>query len=206
VAKLPNPPARLDTPAELIEISAGTLLWHIYRAGGRHPASWNGFRSYGPVATGRFDHHEPPPHDDLSRSIYYVSDSAATAIVETYQDTRVIDRMDRDPWLVAFELESDFVALDLTGGWPTRAGASQAIASGRRDVARAWSRLIWSEYGDVRGIWYPSAMAGGGRNLAAFERGQSNLPDHPSLNLPLSHPGLLADLNRIATEYGYNLR
>jgi hypothetical protein len=143
VAKLPNPPARLDTPPELIDIPAGTLMWRVYRAGGRHPASWNAFRSYGPVATGRFDHHEPPPHDDPSRSIFYASNIVEAAIVETYQDSRVIDRLHEEPWLVAYELESDVVALDLTDAWPTRAGASQAIASERRDVARAWSRLIW---------------------------------------------------------------
>lgn len=168
--------------------------------------AWNGFRSYGPVATARFDHHEPPPHVDATRSIYYASNTVEGAIAETYQDTRVIDRLDGEPWLAAFELEFDFVALDLTGAWPTRAGASQAIASGRRNAARAWSRLIWSHYPDVEGIWYPSAMSGGTRNLAAFERGQRKLPDYPALNLPLTHPGLLADLNRMAAKYGYNLR
>jgi hypothetical protein len=127
------------------------------------------------------------------------------SIAETYQDTRLIDRVDGEPWLAAFELEVDLIALDLTGSWPTRAGASQAIATGRRSVSRAWSRLIWSQYRDIHGIWYPSAMSGGTRNLAAFERGQAELPNNPALNVPLAHPGLLADLNRIADKYGYGL-
>jgi RES domain-containing protein len=206
VAKLPNPPARLDPPPEPITIPEGSLLWRLYRAGGRHPMTWNGFRSYGPIATARFDHQEPPPHEDPSRAIYYASNTAEGAIVETYQDTRVVDRLDGEPWLAAFELASNFIALDLTGAWPTRAGASQAIASGQRNVARAWSRLIWSQYGDIDWIWYPSAMSGNTRNLAAFERGRRMLPDYPVLNVPLSHPGLLADLNRIAARYGYGLR
>jgi hypothetical protein len=206
VTKLPNPPPRIDTPAETITIPEGTLLWRIYRAGGRHPITWNGFRSYGPVATARFDHHDPPPHVDPVRSIHYSSSDVDGAVAETFQDTRLIDRLHEEPWLAAFELEFDFVALDLTGTWPTRAGASHAIASGRRDTARAWSRRIWTQYTNVDGIWYPSAMSGGARNLAAFERAESKLPNYPALNLPLSHPGLLADLNRIAARHGYGLR
>lgn len=42
-----------------------------------------------------------------------------------------------EPWVVGFELELDLVALDLSGLWPTRAGASMAIATGRRDTAQA---------------------------------------------------------------------
>jgi RES domain len=160
VGKLPYPPARLVIPALSITIEEGTLLWRVYRAGGRHPMTWNGFRSFGPIATGRFDHHGLPPSEDPVRAMYYASDSAAGAIVETFQDSRFIDRLDREPWIVAFELRDDFVGLDLTGAWPTLAGASQAISSGRRDIARAWSRLIWGEYEDVDGLWYPSAMAG----------------------------------------------
>lgn len=181
-------------------------MWRVYRAGGRHPTTWNGFRSYGPIATARFDHHEQPPRLDPDRSILYASSDIQGALAETYQDTRLIDRVDDEPWLVAFELALDVVALDLTGEWPTRAGASQAIASGRRNVARAWSRLIWEEYRDIDGIWYPSSMAGGTHSLAAFERGQSKVPRNPALNLPLSHPGLLVDLNRIAARFAYSLR
>ncbi len=189
-----------------ITIQEGTLLWRVYRAGGRHPMTWNGFRSFGPIATARFDHHGLPPSEDPVRAIYYASDSAAGAIVETFQDSRFIDRLDREPWIVAFELGDDFVGLDLTGAWPTLAGASQAISSGRRDIARAWSRLIWGEYEDLDGLWYPSAMAGGAHDLAAFERARPKIPDHPALNLPLAHPGLEADLNRIAATYGYGFR
>ncbi len=80
------------------------------------------------------------------------------------------------------------------------------MSSGRRDIARAWSRRIWGEYDDLDGLWYPSAMSGGAHNVAAFERARSKVPGHPTLNLPLSHPGLEADLNRIAAAYGYDLR
>lgn len=207
MSKLPYPPARLsDIAPETVVVPAGTLLWRVYRAGGSHPVAWNTFRTFGPVATGRFDHHEPPPRDQPDRGICYAADDAATAIVEAFGDTRLIDRRTHDPWLVAFAVGADLVALDLTGAWPTRAGASQEIATGRRDVAQAWSRVLWAAYPGVGALRYRSSMAGGAINTAIYERGARSLPRRPALNLPLAHPGLAHDLNRIADRHGYGLR
>jgi hypothetical protein len=192
---------------DVVVAPKGARLWRVYRAGGDHPAAWNSFRTFGPLPTGRFDHHEPPAHDQPDRGVFYVADDAAAAIVEAFQDTRLIDRVDRDPWLVAFDLVLDLPALDLSGAWPTRAGASQAIATGRRDVARAWSRAVWAGYAEVSGMRYRSSMAGGtAMNLAIYERGVSVMPPQPALNIPLSHPGLTPDLNRIASRFGYDMR
>ena len=207
MAKLPRPPLSLASiPADIHVLPAGQLLWRVYRASGAHPSSWNTMRAYGPVATARFDHQEQPPHVDPDRQILYAAQTPATAIVEACQDTRLIDRLDRDPWLAAFVTAVDLELLDLTGTWPTRAGASQAIASGRRDVARSWSRLVWSGYPSVEGLRYRSSMAGGGVNIVIYERGSAAMPTHPAINVPLTHPGLAPDLNRIAHEYGYGLR
>lgn len=207
MSKLPQPPKGLsDVAPDIVLVPRRTHFWRVYRAGGSHPVAWNTFRTFGPVATGRFDHHEPPTRDQGDRGIYYAADDAATAIVETFQDTRVIDRGAHEPWLVAFAIDVDFTALDLTGSWPTRVGASQAIATGRRDVARAWSRAIWAAYPGVPALRYRSSMAGGAVNTAIYERAEGLLPPQPILNLPLSHPGLAPDLNRIADQYGYGLR
>jgi hypothetical protein len=195
-----------DLAPEIVHIPQGTLFWRVYRAGGPHPIAWSAFRTFGPVATGRFDHHEPPPHDQADRGIYYAANDAATAIVEAFQDTRVIDRGTHEPWLVAFTIEADLSALDLTGAWPTRAGASQAIATGRRDVARGWSRAIWVAYTTVGALRYRSSMAGMAFNTAIYERAERLLPRQPALNLPLAHPGLAPDLSRIANRHGYGLR
>jgi hypothetical protein len=208
MAKLPWPPATLSgIDPDVVVVPRGTMLWRVYLAGGPHPVAWNAFRTYGPLATARFDHHEPPVHDQPDRGILYAADSAPAAIVEAFQETRLIDRTDRDPWLVAFRLHADLVALDLVGPWPTRAGASQTIATGRRDVARAWSRATWDSYPTVLALRYRSSMAGGPAiNLAIYERAARMLPPHPALNIPLSHPGLAPDLNRIAPQYGFDLR
>ena len=207
MSKLPYPPPGLsDIAPEIVFIPRGTVFWRVYRAGGSHPVGWNTFRTFGPVSTGRFDHQEPPARDQAERGIYYVADDAASAIVEAFQDTRVIDRGTHEPWLVACAIDADLITLDLTGSWPTRAGASQAIATGRRDVARAWSRAIWAAYPDVCALRYRSSMVGGALNTAIYERAEQLLPPQPKLNVPLAHPGLTPDLSRVADRHGYGLR
>ena len=208
MAKLPLPRPPLPHPGgdEILTVAEGTLIWRLYRAAGGHPATWSTFRRYGPVANGRFDHQEPPPHDDPNRGILYGSLDASAAIAEAFQDTRLIDRIRDVPWLVGFALELDTTLLDLRGAWPTRAGASQAIASGRRNVAQAWSREIYAAYPSVHGLAYRSAMAGASTNIALYERAVNSLPSHPELHVPLGHPGLERALNRIADRFGYDLR
>lgn len=209
MAKLPRPrlPLPVITASDLTAVDEGTAIWRVYRTAGSHPAAWDTFRFYGPVAVGRFDHQVPPTHDDTDRGILYGALEGYTAVVEAFQDGRVIDRFRDSPWLVAFELERNLLALELRGSWPTMAGASQAIASGRRDVAQAWSREIFDAYPDVQGLLYSSAMAGGGAtNIALYERAETKLPAMPLLHVPLAHPGLESDLNRIAAKYGYGLR
>jgi len=194
-------------PSAFAVLPAGTRVWRVYRTAGRHPASWDTFRHFGPVAVGRLDHQAPPPHDDPDRGILYGAvNRGDAAIVEAFQDARLIDRVQDSPWLVALELTRDIAALDLGGRWPTLAGASQAIASGRRDTAQAWSRAIYEDYPTVGTLLYSSAMAGGATNLAVYERGRDALPTRPLLNVPLAHPGLEASLNRIAATFGYDLR
>lgn len=208
LAKLPPPPPELPKlrRRDVATLAPGTLCWRIYRAGGPHPTTWNEFRRHGPTATGRFDHQPPPPHDDPERSILYVALDVVGALAEAFQGDRLIDRRRRAPWLVGFELAAALEVLDLTRLWPTRAGASQAIASGRRVTAQAWSRVIHREYPELAGLLYRSAMAGGSRNVALYERAQPRLAATPTVHVPLSHPGLSLPLARAAARIGYGLR
>jgi hypothetical protein len=41
-------------------LPAGTMIYRICARGGRHPSFWDSFRSFGPLATARFDHHPEP--------------------------------------------------------------------------------------------------------------------------------------------------
>ncbi len=207
-AKLPPHPPSLPRlrASDIRTLAGGSLCWRVYRAGGEHPGRWNELRRYGPTATGRFDHQEPPPHDDPARGILYVARDAMAALAEAFQDTRTIDRRRQEPWLVAFELTADVTALDLTRLWPTRAGASQAIATGRRVTAQAWSRAIYRTYPGVAALVYRSSMAGSSVNVALYERASAEISSVPVVHLPLTHPGLALPLERAASKLGYGLR
>lgn len=136
----------------------------------------------------------------------YVARSLATCVAEQFQDSRVVDRVAGDRCLAAFRVTRAVRLLDITGDWPTRAGASQALASGPRVRAQAWARAVYEAYPSLEGIWYPSSMHGGHPAIALFDRAESALPAIPDLDVPLSHPGLLPDLTRAARSLAYLLR
>jgi len=205
--RLPPPPpvAALRTIApELHILPAGAELWRIYFRAGSHPSRWNGFRFLGPTGS-RFDHHQPPPKRHRSRAIRYASDSGPTSLAEVFQRTRVIDRFADSPALAAFRSRRDLELLDLTGAWPTRAGASMAIHSGSRATARAWSRAIHAAYPEVEGLRYALSMNANQPAFALYERARSALPVSAALDLPLSAPGLAAPLAAAAIRLGYAL-
>jgi hypothetical protein len=181
-----------------------TVLWRLYETAGPHPRQWHEFRHFGPVPTGRFDHHLPPPADQ-SRAVLYAGLTVQTCVAEVFQDTRVIDRSRRGIWVAGFRLVRELHLLDLSAAWPTRAGASQAISAGPRERARAWAQAIHTAYPDVEGLWYRSSMDGGRPAVALNERAETALAPHPEINAPLSHPGLALPLARIGRTLGYLL-
>ncbi len=209
MSRLPRTP-KLPLPAllsgDLHVLTQGTILWRVYRTDGRHATSWNAFRAFGPVADSRFDHHPLPSGESADRAILYAGNEIATCLAEVYQRTRLIDRGDGRPYVVAFTLGRDLRLLDTGSGWTTRAGASQAVNTGAHSSAQAWARAIYTAYGDLDGVWYPSAMWGPGRNIALHERAADGVPRHPLVHLPLDHPGLELPLRRTAAMLGYALR
>jgi hypothetical protein len=205
--KFPEPPPAAElaaVPPEVKVLPPGALLWRIYFRGGKHPTLWNVFRTFGPSRLGRFDHHAAPARMQ-ERAILYAAEQGATCLAEVFQDTRVIDRAARDPWLVAFALGAPVPLLDLTGAWPTRAGASMAIASGPRPRAQRWSRAVYDAYPAITGLLYPSSMHGNRPAVVLYERAAPALPAAPSFHRPLLDPGLLPILNQTARDLGYGL-
>ncbi len=206
MAKFPEPPPAADLaeiPAAVHILPRGTLLWRIYFQGGRHPTFWNRFRSWGPTHS-RFDHHEPPAHDQ-DRSILYAAGEGPTCLAEVFQDTRVIQRTRANPWLAGFGLARDVTLLDLTGPWPTRVGASMALSTGPRPRSRRWSRRIHAAYPDVDGVLYPSSMAANRPSAALCERAEDALPAHPEINRRLDDPAFHFMLCNVASRLGYGL-
>lgn len=209
MVKLPEPPSVSDLKAlgidstEVHTLSAGTGIWRIYFQAGPHPALWNGFRDFGPTDA-RFDHHPPPPGIHI-RKILYAASGGRACVAEVFQSTRTIDRSRRNPWLVAFEVVRDLRLLDLTGLWPTKVGASQAISSGPRKRAQRWSRRIYDAFPGIEGIYYPSSMCGNEPAFALYERASSAIPTTPRFHRALADPALLMPLQDAAKTIGYKI-
>jgi hypothetical protein len=206
LAKFPEPPpaeALAKAAPEIRYVPAGETLWRLYFRGGRHPTFWNTFRAFGPTGA-RFDHQIPPPRLQ-ERRILCTAAEGPTCLAEVFQDTRVIDRVARDPWLAAFELIQPLTLLDLTGVWPTRAGASMALNTGPRPRARRWAQAVYAAYADVQGIFYPSSMHANRPAVALWERGTGAIPPLPVFHRPLLDPALLPVLSRVARDLGYGL-
>jgi hypothetical protein len=204
VPKFPDPPppselARIGP--ELRIVARGTLLWRVYFRGGPFPSQWNELRSFGPTGS-RFDHQTLPKRVQ-ARAVLYAAEHGPTCIAEVFQETRVIDRTDRAPWLVAFRLARDITVLDTTGAWPTRAGASTALHSGARTRARHWAQAIYEAYPNVEGILYCSSMDANRPAHAVWERAASALPASPEFHRALADPAIQPELEGAALRFNY---
>jgi len=161
-------------------------------------------RRWGPVATCRFDP-QPVPPGVSDEGVLYAAAAVPTALAETFQAARLIDRHAGAPYLSGLTVARELVVLDTGGPWPTRAGASQALNSGRRDTARAWARAIRAAFPTLDGLSYPSSMNGGQRCLVLWTPAQDALPELPVFSRALSEPALADRLAGAATRLGYRL-
>ncbi|MDP8953277.1 MAG: RES domain-containing protein [Actinomycetota bacterium] len=210
MAKLPAPPTVAELRRigpEAVVLPAGTRLYRIYSRGGNHPTGWGRMRHYGPVGTARFDHHSEPARVQERGILYAASggDAITTCVAGAFQEERLVDTRRDAPWLACFTLTEDVPLLDLTGKWPTRAGASSNVNSGPHPRCRRWSRAMYEAYPDLWGLLYASSMNGGEPAVALYERAMGAVPRAPVFNRPLSDPALLVGLGRIADAFGYGL-
>lgn len=229
MARLPLPPtadvlARALRPTEdIVAVHPATRLVRVFTALGNHPQFWNVFRYAGPLAHGRFDPQQPlngsgpttefPPSapspsapDDPQAGVLYFSLSVRTSIAEVFQLTSTVDRATRSPHLVVLRPARTLRLLDLTGLWPTRAGASQEISSGPKKVTQQWTRVIRAAHPGLDGIWYRSSMDSGDPSIALWDPPAGDaLPASPDVLLPLNHPGLDLPLARVCADLNYVL-
>ena len=210
--KLPRNPS-LDQlkglAPDIYTLKSGLTLWRIYFRGGPHPTSWADFRSFGPL-DGRFDHHLPDEQGEptsQTRGILYGAEEGATCFAEVFQRTRVIDRFRREPWLLAFELATPLKLLDLTGSFATRAGASMALMTGPRAVARRWAQAFYDAYPDVQGVYYPSSMYANAPAIALNERAATKgaMPGLPSFHRALADNAVHTVIRNDARKIGYKV-
>ncbi len=211
MSKLPNPPdpaplrKRAPIGRALHTLGQRVTLWRIHHTVGAHVLAWNQLRRYGPAA-GRFDPHPLPPGATSSLGVLYLAaERVEIAVAEVFQRTRRVDVTAGGPWLTGLRLTRPVRLLDLTGTWPTRAGASQTLCSGPRPRAQAWARTIAQAWPDLEGVWYPASMLGGGHCAALWAPAADALPDTPALAVPLAHPSLWGPLAVTCQRIGYRL-
>lgn len=191
-------------------VHSGTWLVRVFAAAGRHHQRWNTFRTTGPLVHARFDPHPPGAGGtrtaDSGHGVLYFGLSVRTSVAEVYQQSSIVDRTTRRPHLVVFQPRRTLRLLDLTGLWPTRAGASQEISTGPKEVTQAWARAIRSAFPDLDGLWYRSSMDSGEPAVCLWNPPAADaLPDTPDILLPLDHPGLDLPLSRVCDELNYTL-
>jgi hypothetical protein len=211
VTTLPRPPdadtlrARAPLDRALRSVGSRVVLWRIHDTIGQHVLAWNQLRRYGP-AGGRFDPQPLPPGSESGLGVLYLAaERVDVALAEAFQRTRRVDVTAGGPWLTGLRLTRSVRLLDLAGGWPTRAGASQALCSGPRPRAQAWARAITQAWPELDGVWYPSSMLGGGHCVSLWSPAADALPPTPMLSVPLSHPALWGPLALICERIGYRL-
>ena len=205
--RIPRPRPLLHPDPSLGEatvLPAGTELVRIYFAGGPHRGGWSTFRRYGPTSA-RFDHHLPPPRPQPDRGILCAASDLTTAVGELFQSTGTIDTVSGDPYLAIVRLSRSIRLLSLRSNWPTRAGASQALATGPHATARGWSIAIYEDLADIEGLEYDSSMNRGGVNYALYERAEDAVERAPVANIPLTHRGLRPALRHVAVALGFDL-
>jgi hypothetical protein len=122
-----------------------------------------------------------------------------------FQRRRHIDAVFEESCLVGFALAAPLRLLNLTGVWPTRAGASMAINPGPRSRARRWSPAIYEAYADVQGLYYASSMYRNTPSVALYERAEEAMPARPFFHRTLVDPLLMPALADAADHLGYTL-
>lgn len=216
MSRLPQPPAPaalktlLRPHEDIVAVHSGTRLVRVFAAAGRHQQRWNTFRRTGPLPHARFDPHPPGPGGERAETaahgVLYFGLSVRTSIAEVFQQTSVVDRGTRRPHLVVFQPKRTLKLLDLTGLWPTRAGASQEISTGPKDVTQAWARAIRAAFPDLDGLWYRSSMDSGDPAVCLWDPPAAGaLPAQPDILLPLDYPGLDLPLSRVCDSLNYTL-
>lgn len=156
VPRTPSPKLLESLNPEVRTVPAGSVIWRVYLRGGLHHTKWKDFRYVGPIDT-RFDHHvgnEPTRQD---RAVLYGADDPITCLAEVFHKTRVMNRWHKEPWLVGSETRNSMWLLDLTGTFPTRAGASMELMTGPRSVSRTWARVFHDCYPEIGGLYYLSS-------------------------------------------------
>ena len=207
MAKLPAPdPAVIASKGPVVGV-VQEHLWRLHAPTGRHPTRWDQLRTYGPLASARFDPWLPPSEDrsadPVTTGVGYFGLDVPSCLAEAFQTNRHISTDRVGLQLSAFLPTRRLRLLDLRGTWPIAIGASHAINSGPRNRCRAWAHAIRSVHPAYDGLLY-TGMAG--RACAVVYSPPGDLfPAVPDFTKPLADPGLAPYIADAAEQIGYAL-
>lgn len=136
-------------------------LWHIANTSGPYATRFGVMRSFGPLASARFDPHPPPPQNHPTERVLYVATDLVTALAERFQNGREIRcHQPTDPIVYSWKPTHPLRLLDVTGVSALRLGASQLLSTGPRRRSRTWAIALRATWPDADGLLYQSSMAG----------------------------------------------
>jgi hypothetical protein len=207
MAKLPDPdPAVIASKGAVVAV-VQRHLWRLHTPAGRHPARWDHLRTYGPIASARYDPWVPPPKDrtadPVTAAVGYFGFDIPTCLAEVFQTTRHISTDRGGIQLTAFMPTRQLRLLDLRDSWPIAIGASHAINSGPKNRCRAWAHAIRSVHSGYDGFLY-TGLAGRGCVVLYSPPGDL-FPAVPDFTKPLADPGLAPYVADAAERIGYAL-
>lgn len=176
------------------------VLWRVHRTVGENVLAWSALRHWGPAVTMRFDPHPPPAGIHREIGVSYVALDLATAVVEVFQQQRVIDVAGGRPKATSWRPTRPLHLLDLTGDWALRNGASHSLVSGPRSTCRTWARAIAETWPDLDGLWSQSTLTGR-TNITLWTPAADSFPTNPDFSEYLDSAPLWAILREITLRY-----
>lgn len=202
--KVPRQPSGplVREPSDLVTVQP--VLWRIHRTLGDHVLPWDGFRTFGPISSARFDPHPSPPGKHPECGVLYAAQDLATSVAEVFQTTRQANTVTGAPRLTSWTPTRPLQLLDLTGTWAIRNRAAAALTAAPRPTCRAWARAIRNQWPELDGLHAPSTMTGSA-TIALWESAASSMPDLPDFSRPLAHPLLWTLVRQAATAVGYEV-
>jgi hypothetical protein len=205
VAKLPLPPSPetlRGTGEPAWAKNVPEVLWRIRLTRGDHPCAWNGFRAYGPLPSGRFDPHQPPPRIQTEAVAYFGADWQV-CLAEVFQQTRIVDSRTNDPFLTGISPSRTLQLIDLRGLWPLTVGASHHINTARKDHRRAWARAIRRAWPHADGLVSTGITAG--TMITLYNPGRDALGQHAVFDRPLADEAIEDHIAAATAQISYDL-
>lgn len=181
-------------------IPKGTELWRIHAAGGGYPMPWNGLRTFGPIASARWDPHPEPAANYAPLGVAYLGFDVLTCVAEVFQEGRFIDVHLGNPYVTAFQLDQELTLLDLTDIWFLRIGGTAAGALGPKAETRAWARELHRVFPDASGLVSASAVVPGHEVIVLWE---DRFPQETIFASSLDSPAIVLDIATLADRIGY---